>query len=209
MRTITMAVLAVLLCGCATSSDTGSEQFTADATGGLKVEIHSPSPDLLLRNGQKWVEVEGGASTFGGARYLDLILVLDNSKGLKRSDPDNYRSAGAAGLVRSLSPRSDIRIGVTGSNTDGGLALPLTSDRGAVVETLADPEQAGSKNVAAGIRMALAEFAENAHQDSSRVIMLFMDEKSSARKARRAAEEATAQGVAIHTVLLGSSNKAH
>jgi Mg-chelatase subunit ChlD len=207
MRIITIAVLTVLVYGCATSSDTGSEQFTADTAGGLKVEIHSPSPDLLLRNGQKWIEVEGGASTFGGARYVDLILVLDNSKSLARSDPDNYRSAGAAGLVRSLSPRSDIRIGVVGSDTDGSLASPLTSDRGAVVETLADTGYAGSTDVGAGIRMALAEFADNAQQDSSRVIMLFMDGKSNAKKARRAAEEAEAQGVAIHTLLLGSSKK--
>jgi Mg-chelatase subunit ChlD len=189
------------------SGQPGTEQFGAETAGELKVEIRSPSQGQLLTSGEKWVEVVGGASVFGGVRYLDLMLVLDGSKSLERSDPNDYRSTGAAGLVTHLSRRSDIRIGVVSFNTEGTLALPLSADRGAVVQTLATLELTGSTDVAAGIRTALEEFEANARPDSSRVIMLFTDGKSNARKARQATEEARAQGVAVHTLLLGSSKK--
>lgn len=211
MRKAMCVMLTVLVCGCATSSDRAFAQrpelSTLDSAGVLMVEIHSPSPDLLLSDGETWVEVEGGASTFGGVRYLDLMMVLDTSSSLARSDPKDYRSAGAIGLVKSFSSRSDIHVGVVTFDTKGRLALPLTGDRGSVVETLRDLGRGGSTNLAAGIRTAIKELDQRARPNSSRVIMLFTDGKSNQRKARRATEEARAQGVAVHTLLLGGDTK--
>jgi len=212
MRNAILVVLIALVVGCATSSDKvyetrSSAQSTADTMGELRVEILSPSPGQLLTTGETFIVVEGGASNFGGVHYLDLIFVLDSSKSLLHSDPRNYLSAGAIGLVESLSPESDIHIGVVGFNTKGKLLQPLTQDRGIAVGALAGLKRTGATDVATGIRTALAEFDKDARADSSRVIMLFTDGQSNARKAREATEEAKAQGVAVHTLLLGSNEK--
>jgi Mg-chelatase subunit ChlD len=171
------------------------------------VEIRQPSSDLLLANAESPIEVEGGASIFGGVEFLDLFLVLDTSKSLNRTDPKDYRSAGAIGLVRSLSPRSDIQIGVVDFDRNAELISPLTADRGAVVEALRGLDRSGSTDLAAGIRAALQGFDQGARADSSRVMLLFTDGKSDADDARQAMEEARQRGVAIHALLLGSSEK--
>jgi Mg-chelatase subunit ChlD len=204
-------VLIVLVYGCATSEKVfdqqRSELSNTDTMGELRVEIHSPVEDQRLTSGETSVLVEGGASNFGGVRYFDLMFVLDSSKSLLRSDPKDYLSAGATGLVESLSQQSDIHIGVVGFNTKGRLLLPLTQDRGDVTQVLSGLPRSGGTDVATGIRTALKEFETNARPDSSRVIMLFTDGQSNARKARQAMEEAAARSVAVHTLLLGSSAK--
>ena len=78
----------------------------------LQVEIQSPSGGYTVEDGASNVEVEGIASAIGGVRYLDIMFVMDTSQSLRRTDPSDYRSAGAIGLVENLSPRSDIKIGV-------------------------------------------------------------------------------------------------
>jgi uncharacterized protein YegL len=175
--------------------------------GELKVEIRKPAPDLRLTNWETSIEVEGGASVFGGVRFLDLILVLDTSKSLRRNDPRDYRTLGAGGLVENLPAKSDVQIGVVDFDSNGELALPLTADRAAVIESLHKLDQSGRTNIAAGIRLALEELNRNARPDSSRVILLFTDGLSNAKKAREAMDEAQQRGVAIHTLLLGSSKK--
>ncbi len=212
MRNVLFLALAVLVCGCTTSPDKAFMEPRSDVptfapTGELKVEIQTPSPGLFLTGGETWIDVEGGASIFGGVRLLDLMLVLDTSKSLRQTDPRDYRSAGAIGLVESLSPRSDIQIGVVDFDSNGKLVLPLTRDRGAVVEALRGLNQFGRTDLAAGIRTALKEFERNARPNSSRVILLFTDGKSNAKKARKAMEEAQGPGIAIHTLLLGSNEK--
>jgi hypothetical protein len=97
--------------------------------GKLRVEIQTPTADLLLPSSQTSIEVEGGASIFGGVKYLDLFLVLDSSKSLRRTDPKDYRTAGAVGLVQSLPKKSDIQIGVVDFDWDAELLAPLTADR--------------------------------------------------------------------------------
>ncbi len=186
MRSASLVVLTVLVYGCATSSNQVFEQQSssaAESAGELRLEIHSPSQGQRLTSGETSYVVEGGASNFGGVRYLDLIFVLDSSKSLLRSDPKGYLSAGTAGLVRSLSPQSDIHIGLVSFDTEGRLLMPLTQDRAFVVEALGGLPRAGGTDVATGIRAALEEFEKNARPDSSRVILLFTDGQSSARKA--------------------------
>jgi hypothetical protein len=174
--------------------------------GKLRVEIQTPTADLLLPSSQTSIEVEGGASIFGGVKYLDLFLVLDSSKSLRRTDPKDYRTAGAVGLVQSLPKKSDIQIGVVDFDWDAELLAPLTADRTVAVEALRRLDQNGSTDLADGIRTALEGFELRARADSSRVILLFADGKSDADEAREAMEEARRRGVAIHTLLLGSDD---
>jgi Mg-chelatase subunit ChlD len=212
MRNALTVFLTVLLFGCATSANKGALEprsglSATETSGELQVEIHSPSTDFSSIDGETTVEVEGMASTIGGVRSLDLMLVLDTSTSLRRTDPDNFRSTGAIGLIESLSSKSDLQIGVVSFDSEAELVLPLTSDRGEVVRTLGDMQRSGGTDLAAGIHAALDEFEKNARLGSSRVILMFTDGQSSRRKAREAARKAQSDGVTIQSLLLGSSKK--
>ena len=204
MRNSLIVTLIVLVCGNATAADRG---LAALDPGELRVEIHSPSTDLVSTGGELSVEVEGVASTIGGVRFIDMMLVLDTSSSLRRTDPDQYRTIAAVGLVQSLSPKSDTQIGVIAFSSDSELTQPLTSDRRDVVQALLDLKRSGGTNLAAGILTALDELKRNGRPESSRVIMLFTDGMSNQKKARAAAAQAQSQGVAIQTMLLGENLK--
>jgi Mg-chelatase subunit ChlD len=208
MRKTTGIVTAALLCGLASiAAGKGNEPGVASpaTSEGLQIEIQSPSHDFVASNGERMVDVEGVASTIGGVRYLDMMFVMDTSTSLRSTDPDDFRSAGAIGLVESLSPRSDIKIGVVSFDSKGELAQPMTSDRNSVIRALRDLPRSGSTNLAGGIFAALEELRLHGRPDSSRVIMLFTDGQSNRRRAHGAAVKAQAQGVTIQTLLLGSS----
>ncbi|MEE8509375.1 MAG: vWA domain-containing protein [Myxococcota bacterium] len=176
------------------------------AAGELRVEIHTPAAGRVLPTVQTSIEVTGGTSAFGGARTLDLFLVLDTSRSLRRTDPEDFRSVGAIGLVRTLSA-TDTQIGVVDLDKRAILLSPLTSDREAVVAVLQKLDRSGGTDLAAGIRAALAGFESNGRPDSSRVLLVFTDGRTRGDDTRRAMEEARGRGVAIHTVALGTDRE--
>jgi Mg-chelatase subunit ChlD len=180
---------------------------SAAAQEGLQIEIQSPSADFSAVDGETMVEVEGIASAIGGVRYLDMMFVMDTSQSLRGTDPKDYRSLGAIGLVKNLSPRSDIQIGVVSFSGSGELAQPLSSDRDTVVDVLRELPRSGSTNLAGGILTALRELDANGRPGSSRVIMLFTDGKSNEKKAYDAAVKSHGNGVAVQTLLLGSDTR--
>jgi Mg-chelatase subunit ChlD len=208
MRNTKAILFSVLICGLATTAS-GAGNRPGDASpvssDGLQIEIQSPSHDFVARNGERTIEVEGVASTIGGVQYLDMMFVMDTSTSLRSTDPKDYRSAGAIGLVENLSTRSDIKIGVVSFDSRGELAQPMTSDRRAVIRALRNMPRSGSTNLAGGIFAALEELRVHGRPDSSRVIMLFTDGQSNRKRAHAAAVKAQAQGVTIQTLLLGSS----
>jgi Mg-chelatase subunit ChlD len=208
-NTLTVLLSALALVG-ASSNVIAQDQFSTDSPaprGELQIEIQSPTDDIDSVDGQATIEVEGMASAIGGVQYIDMMFVMDTSQSLRGTDPENFRAAGAVGLVRNLSPKSDIKIGVVGFNSKGQLAQGLTHDRDKVALTIQELSRSGSTDLAAGIRMALAELEKNGRPGSSRVIMLFTDGKSSRRTALAATREAQLQRVTIQTLLLGSSKK--
>ena len=178
-----------------------------DSERSLQVEIQSPVSGFDVEDGSTTIEVEGIASAIGGVRYLDIMFVMDTSRSLRSSDPQDFRSVGAIGLVENLSPKSDIKIGVVSFDRTSDLAQPMTSDRQRVVSTLLSLPRDGATNLAAGIETAVAELERNGRPGSSRVIMLFTDGMSNKNKAYDAAVEATKKGITIQTLLLGSSNQ--
>jgi len=177
------------------------------SAGDLQIEIQSPSASFDAVNGETSVEVEGIASAIGGVRYLDMIFVMDTSQSLRSTDPADFRVQGAVGLVRNLSPKSDIKIGVVSFSSRGELALPLTSDRDNAVNVLQGLPRSGSTNLAAGINTALAELRDNGRPGSSRFIMLFTDGKSNEKKAYDAAVLAHSHGVSVQSLLLGRDQR--
>lgn len=208
MRTKLAVFTSVLMCGFVTSASGAvdeSANTSPTSQNGLQIEIQSPSADFVASNGERTVEVEGVASTIGGVRYLDMMFVMDTSTSLRSTDPRDFRSAGAIGLVENLSPRSDIKIGVVSFDRNGELAQPMTSDRSDVIRVLRDMPQSGSTNLAAGIFTALKELETHGRPGSSRVIMLFTDGQSNRKRAHGAAVKAHSQGVTIQTLLLGSN----
>ncbi len=195
-----LVLLSALMIGAAASNAAESERS-------LQIEIQSPSADFTVEDGATIIEVEGIASAIGGVRYLDIMFVMDTSGSLRSSDPQDYRSLGAIGLIENLSPKSDIKIGVVSFDKKSDLAQRMTSNREHVINTLKNLPRSGSTNLAAGIEAAVAELERNGRPGSSRVIMLFTDGKSSKNKAYDAAVEATKRGITIQTLLLGSSNQ--
>ncbi len=204
MRIALTLILYIATFGAASATEPLS---TATSELGVQIEIQSPSADFTATSDETMVEVEGIASAIGGVRYLDMIFVMDTSQSLRGSDPEDYRSAGAIGLVRNLSPKSDIQIGVVSFAGRGKLEQPLTSNRDGVVEALRSLPRNGSTNLAGGILAALQELEANGRPGSSRVIMLFTDGMSNEKKAYDAAIKAHGRGVAVQTMLLGSSKK--
>ncbi len=210
MRNSIFVLLSVLVCGSATCAFADEEQLSTTSPvvqGDVQIEIQSPSADFTATQGETTVEVEGIASAIGGVRYLDMMFVMDTSQSLRGTDPKDFRSTGAIGLVRNLSPKSDIKIGVISFDKRGELSQPLTSNRDNVVEVLRNLPRSGSTNLAAGIHAALEELENNGRPGSSRVIMLFTDGKSNEKKAYDAAVQSVSQRVTIQTLLLGSDRK--
>ena len=210
MRNALFVLLSILLCGSLISATSAAEEASITSSASqddLQIEIQSPAADFAAVEGEMTVDVEGIASAIGGVRYLDMMFVMDTSASLRGTDPKDYRSTGAIGLVRNLSPKSDIKIGVVSFDNKGELAQPMTSDRDSVIQALRDLPRAGSTNLAAGIQTALKELESNGRPGSSRVIMLFTDGMSNEKKAYDAAVRSHSRGAAIQTLLLGSSKK--
>ena len=210
MRTF-LGLIAILM-SSATAADANTDATGASANspaprGELQVEIHSPPVDLETTSGGLTFAVQGAASTTGGVRYIDMMLVLDTSGSLRRTDPDDYRTTAAVGLIERLSPKSDIQIGVIGFNAQNDLLQPLTDDRADVIRALKDLKNSGGTNLAAGILTAIEELEKNGREDSSRVIVLFTDGMSNQKKARLAAEEAKMKGIPVQALLLGENLK--
>jgi len=195
-----LVLLSALMIGAAASGAAESERS-------LQVEIQSPSAGFTVEDGATSIEVEGIASAIGGVRYLDIMFVMDTSGSLRSSDPQDYRSLGAIGLVENLSRKSDIKIGVVSFDKKSDLAQPMTSSREHVINTLKLLPRSGSTNLAAGIETAVAELERNGRPGSSRVIMLFTDGMSNKNKAYDTAVEATKKGITIQALMLGSSNQ--
>jgi Mg-chelatase subunit ChlD len=175
--------------------------------GELKVEILSPAHGEFLQGDQRSVLVDGGASSFGGIRHLDMMFVLDSSKSLYRTDPEHFLSAGTAGLIENLHAKSDIQIGVVSFDWEARLLQPLTRNRADAIKQLQNMVRDGGTDIADGIDMAVAELDANARPDSTRILMLFTDGKSNERKARKAMENARARGIVVHTLLLGEDEE--
>ena len=207
MRNAEFILVAALLFGAVAHAADDAASSPGASARSLQVEIQSPAPGFNVEDGSTTIEVEGIASAIGGVRYLDIMFVMDTSRSLRSSDPQDHRALGAIGLVNNLSPKSDIKIGVVSFDGRSDLAQPMTSDREAVVDVLLQLPRTGSTNLAAGIDTAVAELERKGRPGSSRVIMLFTDGMSNKNKAYDAAVEATKRGITIQTLMLGSSSQ--
>ena len=171
--------------------------------GQLRVSLEDPAPDPVLTAGGAPVEIRGRAEILGSQAGLDLFLVLDSSKSLRRTDPDKQLGAGARTLAWNLLALGRTRIGVVDVDTESRMLAPLTTRTDLIFEALGTLDQKGKSNLAAGIRMALEGFEKDAEPGSTRAVLLFTDGLADAGELLHASWVARDRGVAIHTVLLG------
>jgi len=207
VRTLVFASFALLLLGAAPAAQGQFRSIPLEPIGELEVEIHDPRPDSVFTGDETSIQVRGGASIHGGVKQLDLFFVMDTSKSLRSTDPQDHRKTGVVRLVDSIPAWSDVRLGVVGFNHRALLLSPLSEDRAAVVQALRTLGRVGTTDIAAGIREALEGFEVGGRAGASRVILLFTDGKSDEDETREAADEARTQGVVIHTVKLGKDEE--
>jgi Mg-chelatase subunit ChlD len=169
----------------------------------IDIEIRAPENRHTL-SGAGSVDVEGVVSLTNGVRELDLILVIDTSRSLRESDPYDQRLNGVIGLLQSLPFTDAVRVGIVAFDREGKLILPLTTDRKAVADAVRKLGRHGFTDVSSGIHEALDGFEGRALEGSTRAVLVFTDGRSDEEGARRAVARARAQGVEIHTLLLGS-----
>ncbi len=147
----------------------GATPAASGPAGSLEVHIQHPVTGTVLTGSETSIEVQGGASVFGGVQQLDLVLVLDTSRSLRNTDPDDYRMSGAIGLVESLPAWSDVQIGVVAFGRRAELLSPLSADRDAVVRSLRNLGRESTTNLAAGIDTALEGFEQGAREGRPRI----------------------------------------
>ena len=95
-------------------------------------------------------------------RRLGVEHERDALVGLQVEDEHVGRdTAAAVGLIKSISQKSDTKIGVVGFSGSSKLTQPLTSNRDAVVSALQDLKRSGGTDLAAGILTALEELKKN------------------------------------------------
>ena len=169
----------------------------------FQLEIERPASDRVVSSQQAEVEVRGRAEIRGGLRNLDLFLVLDTSKSLRKTDPNDHRAAGAVGLVRSLM-WSDIQIGVVDFDRKTRVVSPLTGDLSAVMQAIRDLDQNGASDFARGIRLGLEGLARGGRPGAGRLMLVFSDGKLEPIAVRKALGEAREQGVSISTLAFGA-----
>lgn len=196
-----------LVVGCALAlGASGCGAPAHAAVGDFLVEVDAPGAGLVVPNDETSIELEGRAKIVGGVRNLDLFLVLDTSKSLKESDPENHRATGAIGLVRSLS-WTDARIGIVDFDKKARLVSPLTKDREATIAAIRTLDQDGSSDVMRGIATALRGFEEGGREGSTRLMILFTDGRLRRKDVKSALDDAKQQGVSVSTVAIGSTVK--
>lgn len=175
--------------------------------GKLAVDIHNLPGKVLLTNDETSTPIEGTASVFGGLKQLDLFFILDASKSLYRTDPDDFRVQGAKALVRAIPQKYDIQIGVVAFDSKATTIAPLSGDREEILAALDNVPRDGGTNLHAGIREAMAGFDSSARKDAARIALLFTDGKSDHDEALLAAAEAKQRGMVVHSVLLLDRDK--
>lgn len=193
-----------LVAACALAGVVGAAPGRADlGQSDLQIEIQQPAPGLVVPDQQRSLEVRGSASIPAGAGMLDLFLVMDTSKSLRRTDPEDHRIAGAIGLVKLLL-WTNTNIGVVDFDKRAELVSPLTGDRTVVMKAIRGLDRDGKTDLARGIRTALEGFRQGARPGALRLMLVFTDGRSSQPEVREAMRESRAQGVSISTLMLGS-----
>lgn len=165
--------------------------------------------------GPRWGYAPGG----GAPRGHEVVLLVDVSRSMAAEDavPNRLGAAvaGASALVEALGRSPGERVAVVAFAGRGVLRCPLTSNLGAVRETLArlrpGAVRPGGTDLGAALDAAREAFPEAVPgvegPEMGRSVVVFSDGEDLEGRGSRAIEGLRASGVVVHAVAIGDSSK--
>ncbi|CAN5707830.1 hypothetical protein BH23PLA1_BH23PLA1_33020 [soil metagenome] len=168
---------------------------------------------LILALGQpRWGRLPGSELPPGH----DVVLLIDVSRSMAAEDavPDRLGAAveSAERLVEALGRGEGNRAAVVAFAGRGVVRCPLTSNLGAVVETLktlrAGEVRPGGTDLGAAIDTAIAAF-DTEERAEGRTIVLFSDGEDHVRAWNARLARLQADGIILHAVALGDPEQGH
>ena len=137
--------------------------------------------------------------------YSDVALVLDASGSMTGDKIVAARAAAAEFVDRAGLPNN--RVSVTGFNTNGWLAHPLSRDAESLKRAIAGIEVSPGTRIDRGLEVALEEFEKSAlAEERMRVLIVMTDgiQNGDAEVPQALAESARARGIRTFAVGLGT-----
>lgn len=153
-----------------------------------------PSPEMAL---------SGYATCIGTLppKPMDFLFVVDASRSLLTTDPQDYRKIAALALLDSLDPTLEIRSGVIAFGDQSTILQPLTDDLDAVRTAIHSLDRDGGTQMARAITQAVDIMDQHSNPEAYRFIILFSDGVPT--NPDDAIEAANESPVPIQTIFLG------
>lgn len=147
-----------------------------------------------------WDPVDPGDGT-GGARFVDVMLVLDSSGSMVWNDPRGLRRTAAKSFVDGLIEGD--RAGVVDFDSWARMYQGLTTNHAAVKAAIDRVNSSGGTNIGAGVRLANQELIGRGNPEHLRAEILLTDGEGAYDHSLT--QQAVANDIAIYTIGLGSS----
>ena len=151
------------------------------------------------------VDMVGSIGESPGVRGIDLVLALDSSESLLKTDPTDLRRSAVRAFIEALPRGLNIRIALVDFDQSARLVQPLTDDFAQVLAKLDQLDQSGGTNIEEALQVSLEEILAQENADVARSIILFSDGENSTGSAADATFRANAEAVKVHTVYLGAN----
>ena len=140
---------------------------------------------------------------------VDIIIALDVSNSMLAEDIVPNRLARSKGAIsRLIDQLRNDRIGIVAFAGDAFILLPLTSDYAAAklfVSTM-DTKIVSTQGTAVGAAVGLAREAFESEETKYKVLVVITDGENHDEEALEEAAKASAEGVVIHTIGMGSAD---
>ena len=156
------------------------------------------------------VLVQGTASAVGGGQGIDLMLVLDDSGSLSRTDPTKERFEAVRQLMNSFGPQVNVKVGMVFFDSTATVDVSLSAVSSAVgsVETAIQSHSnpGGGTAIGEGIAKASEELTTNGRANSSKVIVVFTDGRNGSGTDPVSAATSAAASAVVNVVGLGTDS---
>lgn len=165
------------------------------------------SPGSIVLGGAVTVTLDIGGDCPNSVPGADILLAIDRSSSMNAGHKITDTVAAALGFVDAVDLAQD-RLGLVSFSSDASLDQPLTADRAAMRQAVAGIRALGGTNIAAAIRLAVAELAgPRARPGVKPVLILLTDGKDDQPElVLQEAAAARARGVRVFTIGFGETD---
>jgi len=163
------------------------------------------SPAMGSVYSESEVDMVGSIGESPGVRGIDLVLALDSSESLLKTDPTDLRLSAVRAFIEAMPRGLNIRIALVDFDPSARLIQPLTDDFAQVLAQLEQLDQSGGTNIEEALQVSLDEIMSHENADVARSIILFSDGENSTGSAADATFRANTEEVKVHTVYLGEN----